>query len=112
MSLLRDPKLEALLDRLHARSAEQNEALTTYFTTRAREGTVDFMLIDIWTPMARPALELVSPALRPGAIVVADNTAQFRDAYADYFAFVNDPRNRLRTLTLPFEGGFELSVRA
>ncbi len=81
-------------------------------TLKAVGGPVDFMLIDIWTPMARPALELVSPALRPGAIVVADNTAQFRDAYADYFAFVNDPRNRLRTLTLPFEGGFELSVRA
>src|SRR5258706_6801657 len=42
MSLLRDPKLEALLDRLHARSAEQNEALATYFTTRAREGTLDW----------------------------------------------------------------------
>jgi predicted O-methyltransferase YrrM len=226
MSLLNDPKLEALLDRLHARSTDQNEALTTYFTTRAREGTldwngfddrthqfmsdklvaldrdkaelcyqlcralrakrvveagtsfgvstlylaaavrdnlregggagvvigteyerekakaarahfaesglsewidlregdlletledvggsVDFMLLDIWTPMARPALELVSPALRPGAIVVADNTTQFRDAYRDYFSFVNDPKNRLRTLTLPFEGGFELSVR-
>jgi predicted O-methyltransferase YrrM len=69
------------------------------------------MLLDVWTEMARPALELVSPALRPGAIVVADNTTQFREAYGDYFAFVNDPKSRLRTLTLPFEGGFELSVR-
>jgi len=226
MGLLRDPELEALLDRLHARSAAQGGALVSFFSDRAREGSldwnrfdertdrflsdklvaldrdkaefcyqlcralrarrvveagtsfgvstlylaaavrdnsredggtgivigtelepekakaarahfeeaglaafielregdlreslrelggpVDFMLIDIWTPLARPALERVAPHLRPGAIVVADNTVQFRDAYRDYFAFVNDPANRLRTLTLPFEGGFELSVR-
>jgi len=81
-------------------------------TLRDVGGPVDFMLIDIWTPMARPALELVAPHLRPGAIVAADNTTQFRDAYADYFAFVADPANGFRTLTLPFEGGFELSVRS
>jgi predicted O-methyltransferase YrrM len=69
------------------------------------------MLIDIWTPMARPALELIAPVLRPGAIVLADNTSQFREAYADYFEFVNDPRNRFRSMTLPFEGGLELTVR-
>ena len=28
------------------------------------------MLVDIWIAMARPALELVTPHLRPGAIVV------------------------------------------
>jgi predicted O-methyltransferase YrrM len=226
MGLLNDPRLEAVLDRLHGQSTGQNEAVVSYFTTRAREGTldwsgfdedmhrfmsdkfialdrekaelcyqlcralrakrvveagtsfgvsslylaaavrdnvhddggaglvigteheppkakiarahfaeaglsdfielregdlrqtlkdvggpIDFMLIDIWTPMARPALELVTPALRPGAIVVCDNTAQFRDAYREYFEFVNDPKNGLRTVTLPFEGGFELTVR-
>jgi predicted O-methyltransferase YrrM len=226
MGLLNDPSLEALLDRLHAQSTGQNEAVTSYFMTRASEGTldwsgfdegmhrfmsdklialdrdkaefcyqlcralrakrvveagtsfgvstlylaaavrdnmrndggaglvigtehepqkaaaarahfveaglsdlielregdlrqtladvrgpIDFMLIDIWTPMARPALELVAPALRPGAIVVCDNTTQFRDAYRDYFEFVNDRKNGLRTMTLPFEGGFELTVR-
>jgi predicted O-methyltransferase YrrM len=75
------------------------------------EGPIDFALIDIWTPMARPALERIAPHLRPGAIVVADNTTQFRDAYRDYFAFVNDPANGLRTLTLPFTGGFELTTK-
>lgn len=80
-------------------------------TLKDVSGPVDFMLIDIWTPMARPALELVSPALRPGAIVVCDNTTQFRDAYREYFEFVNDRKNGLRTMTLPFEGGLELTVR-
>jgi predicted O-methyltransferase YrrM len=73
-------------------------------------GPVDFMLIDIWE-VAQPALELVSPSLRPGAIVACDNTAVDIAEYTPYFEFVNDPKNRFRTMTLPFEGGFELSVR-
>ncbi|MFI5235897.1 MAG: O-methyltransferase [Gemmatimonadales bacterium] len=75
-------------------------------------GPVDFVLIDIWTPMARPALELVAPRLREGAVVICDNTAQFREAYRDYFDFIADPKNGLRTVTLPFEGGLEFTVRA
>jgi predicted O-methyltransferase YrrM len=74
-------------------------------------GPVDFALIDIWTPMARPALERIAPRLRLGAIVIADNTIQFREAYRDYFAFVNDPGSGLRTLTLPFEGGLEFTTK-
>jgi predicted O-methyltransferase YrrM len=74
-------------------------------------GPIDFMLIDIWTPMARPALELVAPRLREGAVVICDNTTQFRDAYAGYFEFINDPTNGLRTMTMPFEGGLEFTVR-
>jgi predicted O-methyltransferase YrrM len=81
-------------------------------TLRAVDGPIDFVLIDIWASMARPALELVTPHLREGAVVICDNTQQFSDAYADYFAFVRDPRNGLRTMTLPFEGGLEFTVRA
>jgi predicted O-methyltransferase YrrM len=80
-------------------------------TLREVGGPLDFVLMDVWTPMARPALERLAPHLRPGAIVIADNTLTFRDAYADYFAFVHDPAHRLRTQTLPFEGGLELTVR-
>jgi predicted O-methyltransferase YrrM len=73
-------------------------------------GPVDFMLVDIWE-VALPALERVSQSLRPGAIVVCDNTAAHADAYREYFEFVHAPANRFRTMTLPFEGGFELTVR-
>jgi len=81
-------------------------------TLRDVPGPIDFMLIDIWTPMARPALELIAPRLREGAVVICDNTQQFRDAYGEYFEFVNDVRNGLRTMTLPFDGGLEFTVRA
>jgi predicted O-methyltransferase YrrM len=81
-------------------------------TLRDVPGPIDFMLIDIWTPMARPALELIAPCLREGAVVICDNTQQFREAYREYFEFIDDPRNGLRTMTLPFEGGLEFTVRA
>jgi predicted O-methyltransferase YrrM len=74
-------------------------------------GPLDFVLVDIWIPMARVALELVSPHLRAGAVVLCDNTEQYRNEYADYFAFLADPANGFRTMTLPFDGGLELSVR-
>jgi predicted O-methyltransferase YrrM len=73
-------------------------------------GPVDFMLVDIWD-VALPALELVSPQLRPGAIVVCDNTTDSAEYYRDYFRFVNDPANRFRTMTVPFDGGLEITVR-
>ena len=73
-------------------------------------GPVDFMLVDIWQ-VAAPALERVSPSLRPGAIVACDNTISAANEYGAYFEFVNDPKNRFRTMTVPFEGGFELTVR-
>ncbi len=79
-------------------------------TLRDVGGPVDFMLVDIWE-VALPALERVSPSLRTGAIVVCDNTTAHADAYRDYFAFIHDPQNRLRSVTLPFDGGFELTVR-
>jgi predicted O-methyltransferase YrrM len=77
-------------------------------TLRMREGPVDFLLVDIWVSVARTALELVAPRLRPGAIVICDNTELHR---ADYFAFLNDPANGFATMTLPFQGGLEFSIR-
>lgn len=81
-------------------------------TLKQIDGPVDFLLVDIWIAMARPALELVAPHLRSGAIVICDNTEQYRADYADYFAFIDDPANGFRTMTLPFGGGLELSVRS
>ena len=80
-------------------------------TLREIDGEVDFALIDIWTEMARPALELIAPRLSRRAVVICDNTTRVRHAYGDYFAFVEAPRNGLRTLTLPFDGGLEMTVR-
>jgi predicted O-methyltransferase YrrM len=80
-------------------------------TLKSLDGEVDFVLIDIWIAMARPALELVFPYLRRRAVVICDNTAQHRLAYAPYFEFLDHPANGFRRMTLPFSGGLEFSVR-
>jgi len=80
-------------------------------TLKQIDGPVDFVLMDVWIAMARPALELVARHLRAGAIVICDNTEQHRGDYADYFAFLEERANGFRTMTLPFSGGLEFSVR-
>jgi len=81
-------------------------------TLKHIDGPVDFVLADIWFKMAQPALELITPHLRNGAIVICDNTQQYRSSYASYFEFLNDPANRFSTMTLPFAGGLEMSVHS
>jgi predicted O-methyltransferase YrrM len=80
-------------------------------TLRSVEAPVDFLLLDIWTPVARATMELVAPRMRPGAVAIVDNTRKRRVEYSDYFAYVNDPTNGFATVTLPFEGGLELSIK-
>lgn len=94
-----------LVDLIDLREGDLRETL------RVIEGPVDFVLVDIWVEMALPALELIAPHLREGAVVVADNTTQVRPAYRRFFEFVEDPKNRLKTMTLPFDGGLEFIVR-
>ncbi len=73
-------------------------------------GPIDFLLLDIWVPVALPALKQVAPHLRPGAVVIADNTETFREAYRDYFDYITEA-NGFSTMTLPFDGGLEFTVK-
>ena len=70
---------------------------------------IDFMLVDIWTPMALPALRLVTPHLRPGALVVCDNVVGAASEYRDYLGFVRDPDGPFTSVTVPGNGGMEIS---
>ena len=80
-------------------------------TLKRIRAEIDFVLIDIWIPMALAALSLVAPHMRKGAVAICDNTKQFREEYRDYFAFLGEPKNGFKTVTLPFEGGLEFSVK-
>jgi len=73
------------------------------------QGPIDFVLMDIWIPMVIPAIERVAPHMRPGAVIIADNTAQVFNDYGPYFQYL--AAHGFSTLTLPFEGGLEMSVK-
>jgi predicted O-methyltransferase YrrM len=75
------------------------------------EDPVDFVLFDIWGDVVRTALELLLPHLRPGAVICTDNTASSREGYKPFFEIIDDPQYGFRTMTLPFEGGFEMTVK-
>jgi len=81
-------------------------------TLKTLSDPIDFALIDTWIPLAFPAIQQLTPLLRPGAIVVCDNTGRFRDAYRDYLAFVGDPSNGFRSMRWPYAGGMEISIKA
>jgi predicted O-methyltransferase YrrM len=69
------------------------------------------LLIDIWIPLALPALKLLAPKLRSGAIVMCDNVRHFAKEFQDYTEFVRDPANGFRSMLWPKQRGMELSVR-
>jgi predicted O-methyltransferase YrrM len=73
-------------------------------------GPIDFMLLDIWVPVALPALKQVERYLRRGAVIVADNTTTYREPYGDYLAYLTDA-NGYTTMTLQFDGGLEFTVK-
>lgn len=64
----------------------------------------------VWPPMALPALKLVLPALRYGAVVITDNSARAADRYKDLLGYLRAPENGFRNLTLPYNNGLEMSV--
>ncbi|KAF5860312.1 hypothetical protein ETB97_001732 [Aspergillus alliaceus] len=71
---------------------------------------VDLLLLDIWSALALPTLVTVLPHLRPGAVVLTDNTISGAEGYADLLTFLRAPENGFQNMTLPFTNGFEMSV--
>ncbi len=80
-------------------------------TLRHLDGPIDFLLLDIWAPIAADVIALVGPHIRLGGVVVADNTTARREAYAGLLGFLENPANGFTTSTLPFDGGLELAVK-
>ena len=79
-------------------------------TLKEIEGGIDFVLMDIWAPMAGPALDLLMPKLKPGALLFCDNVVRFRRDYRDYLERVRDAATGFFSTTLPGGGGVELSA--
>lgn len=72
---------------------------------------IDFVLLDIWAPIATDVAQLVGPHIRPGGLIVADNTTVRRNLYDGLFNYLENPANGFTTRTLPFDGGLEVAVK-
>ena len=68
--------------------------------------------LDGWKELYIPFLQMLEPALAPGALVVADDLDLFPDVLRDYLAYVRDPAQGYVSAMLPVGDAMELSVRA
>ncbi|KAJ7875323.1 S-adenosyl-L-methionine-dependent methyltransferase [Mycena olivaceomarginata] len=87
---------------------EQGDLRETLKTDLAEP--VDFLLLDIWTPMALPTLKLVQPHLKKGAIVVADNVDAAKEGYRELVEYIGKPENGFKATSIPFSGGLGFYV--
>lgn len=76
-------------------------------------GKVDMLLVDGYKEIYVAIVTILMPHLRPGSVVLGDNvsTPIIKKSLASYVAFMNDPKNGFYSVTVPFWGGIEYSVR-
>jgi predicted O-methyltransferase YrrM len=62
--------------------------------------------------MVVPTLKVIESKLKPGAVLLADNVSSSVtgsvEGYKEFFSIVKAPGSKYKTVTLPFEGGFEM----
>jgi predicted O-methyltransferase YrrM len=80
-------------------------------TLRDPGGDIDLVLLDGWKYLYLPIIRILTPFLRQGAVVLADNIKTFPKALAPYVAYVQEPKNGFYSVTLPLGSGTEYSVR-
>lgn len=71
---------------------------------------IDLLLLDIWAPLALPTLKLVEKMLRPGAVIITDNTISGAERYKDLLEYLRDTKSAFTNITLPYSNGLEMSV--
>jgi predicted O-methyltransferase YrrM len=75
------------------------------------EGPIDLLFLDGWKDLYLPMLKLLEPKLRPGALVLADDTKPFRRRLAAYLHYVRSPENGYLSVDLPLGDGLEVTMR-
>ena len=94
-----------LLDAIDLRVGDALETLKNL------KSNVSVVFLDGWKNAYLPVLQLLEPALAPGALVVADDLNLFPDVLKPYLAYVRQPNNGYVSVTIPIGDAMELSVR-
>jgi predicted O-methyltransferase YrrM len=94
-----------LSDRIDLRVGDALETL------RDVKDGVSVLFLDGWKNLYLPVLQLLEPALRPGALVIADDLDLFPDPLKPYLAYVRDPAHGYVSVKIPIGDAMELSVR-
>ena len=79
-------------------------------TLKDIEGPIDLVLLDIGKPVPTELIKLLYDRLKPGCVILSDEPEQ-RYNYGDFFDYINSPENNFSTMTLPFSGGLEFTVK-
>ena len=74
------------------------------------EAPIDLVLLDGWKDLYIPLLKMLTPKLRRGSVVFADNIHTFRKTLRPYVAHMRDAQNGFVTTTLATGSGLEYSV--
>ncbi|MEM0911297.1 MAG: class I SAM-dependent methyltransferase [Pseudomonadota bacterium] len=72
---------------------------------------IDLLLNDGFPALALKIVELLTPRIIPGGIVLTDNVGTFKANYRDYVSYIRDSRNGFESMLLPFKSGTEYSIR-
>jgi predicted O-methyltransferase YrrM len=71
---------------------------------------IDLVLMDGWKDLYLPLAKLLTPRLRPRAVVLGDNIFTFRKSLRPYVEYMQNPANGFASTTLHLSDGFEYSV--
>jgi predicted O-methyltransferase YrrM len=71
---------------------------------------IDLVLMDGWKDLYLPLAKLLTPRLRPRAVMLGDNIFTFRKSLRPYVEHMQDPQNGFASTTLHLADGFEYSV--
>lgn len=74
------------------------------------EGPLDLVLLDGWKDIYIPLLQMLTPKLRRGGVVFADNMHVFKNSLRPYVEYVRDRRHGFVSTTLSAGSGLEFSV--
>ncbi len=72
---------------------------------------IDLLLLDGWKDIYLPMVKMLTPKLRAGAAVIADNVFTFKTALRPYVEHMQNRENGFDSVTLPLGHGMEYSMR-